>query len=183
LELADSLSLDPHKWLFQPFECGCVLMRDASLLKASYKVTPDYLKDVHRNDEEVNPCDYGIQLTREFRALKVWLTLKTFGLDAIGAAVDRGFELAEHAQRCLEAMPGWEVVSPAQMAMVSFRFGTSNELQTALMEEMLADGFAFLSTTTLRGATVLRMCTINPRTTEDDIQETLVRLDAMAKAM
>src|SRR5262249_39527089 len=71
MELADSLSFDPHKWLFQTIECGCVLLRDASLLKKTYRIMPEYLADVHRNVTEVNPCDYGMQLTRSFRALKV----------------------------------------------------------------------------------------------------------------
>jgi glutamate/tyrosine decarboxylase-like PLP-dependent enzyme len=188
IELADSLSLDPHKWLFQPIECGCVLLRDAEALKAAYRILPDYLKDIHRNAQEVNPCDYGIQLTRGFRALKVWLSFKVFGLDAFRAAITRGFELAEFAQDCVNSMPGWEIAAPANMAMVSFRFvmadtGESDALQTAVMETMLADGYAIVSTTTLRGRTVLRMCTINPRTTEVDIRETLLRLDEMAKRL
>ena len=98
IELADSLSFDPHKWLFQPIECGCVLLRDAALLKATYRIMPEYLADVHRNVTEVNPCDYGIQLTRGFRALKVWMSIQYFGLDAFRAAVERGFELAEMAE-------------------------------------------------------------------------------------
>jgi len=184
IELADSLSLDPHKWLFQPIECGCVLLRDAAMLKAAYRILPDYLKDIHRNAQEVNPCDYGIQLTRGFRALKVWLSLKVFGLDAFRAAITRGFELAEHAQRCLEAMPDWEVVAPANMATVSFRYAKGDDaLQTALMETLLADGYAMVSTTMLRGHTVVRMCTINPRTTEQDIEGTLAKLDQMARAL
>ncbi len=188
IELADSLSLDPHKWLFQPIECGCVLLRDAAMLKTAYRIFPDYLKDIHRNQQEVNPCDYGIQLTRGFRALKVWLSLKVFGLDAFRAAVERGFELAEHAERVVASMPGWEIVAPAYMAMLSFRYVTgddarSDALQTAIMEEMLADGYAIVSTTSLRGRTVLRMCTINPRTTEDEIAETLHRLDEMAQRL
>ncbi|MEO8024862.1 MAG: aminotransferase class I/II-fold pyridoxal phosphate-dependent enzyme [Bryobacteraceae bacterium] len=183
MEFADSLSLDPHKWLFQPIECGCILLRDAERLRDAYRILPDYLKDIHRNEQEVNPCDYGIQLTRGFRALKVWMSVKVFGIDAFRAAVDRGFALAEHTQRCLERMPGWEVVAGANMAMLSFRYGSEDAVQTALMEEMLADGFAILSTTILRGRTVLRMCTINPRTTEADIEETLARLDAMAKRL
>ncbi len=185
IELADSLSLDPHKWLFQPIECGCVLLRDSDALKAAYRILPDYLKDIHRNAQEVNPCDYGIQLTRGFRALKVWLSLQVFGLHAFRAAITRGFELAEYAQHCVESMPGWELVAPANMAMLSFRFvpaddSKSDALQTAVMEEMLADGYAMVSTTVLRGRTVLRMCTINPRTTEEDIAETLRKLDTMA---
>src|SRR5258706_3743242 len=107
LELADSLSFDPHKWLFQPIECGCVLLRDAAILKAAYRIMPEYLADVHRNVPEVNPCDYGIQLTRGFRALKLWMSIQYFGLDAFRAAVERGFILAEVAEGKLRTMPRW----------------------------------------------------------------------------
>ncbi len=72
LDRVDSLSLDPHKWLFQSFECGCVLLRDVALLKRTFQIMPEYLRDVHRGVDEVHPADYGIQLTRSFRALKVW---------------------------------------------------------------------------------------------------------------
>jgi len=181
LERADSLSLDPHKWLFQPFECGCVLVRDAALLKSAFQIKPDYLRDVHRVVEEFNPCDYGVQLTRSFRALKVWLSLETFGVAAFREAITRGFELAELAEGELRARSGWEILAPAQMATVCFRFGQDDELQTRLVDAMLRDGYALLTSTTLRGATSLRLCTINPRTTEDDIIETIKRLDRLAR--
>ena len=181
LERADSLSLDPHKWLFQSFECGCVLVRDAALLKSAFQIKPDYLRDVHRVVEEFNPCDYGVQLTRSFRALKVWLSLETFGVAAFREAISRGFELAELAEGELRARSGWEILEPAQMATVCFRFGQNDELQTRLVDAMLRDGYALLTSTTLRGATSLRLCTINPRTTEDDIIETIKRLDRLAR--
>src|SRR5438046_10024589 len=98
LERGDSISLDPHKWLFPSFECGCVLVRDAARLKSAFQIKADYLRDVYRETEEINPCDYGIQLTRSFRALKVWLSLQTFGLAAFREAITRGFELAELAE-------------------------------------------------------------------------------------
>src|SRR2546423_1586416 len=181
LERADSISLDPHKWLFQSFECGCVLVRDAALLKSAFQIKADYLRDVHRSLEEFNPCDYGVQLTRSFRALKVWLSIQTFGLAAFREAITRGFELAELAERELRARKGWEILSPAQMATVCFRFGKSDELQTQLVGEMMKDGYALLTSTELRGAVSLRLCTINPRTTEEDIVETINRLDRFAR--
>jgi aromatic-L-amino-acid decarboxylase len=181
LERANSISLDPHKWLFQSFECGCVLVRDAQLLKSAFQIKPDYLRDVHRGVEEFNPCDYGVQLTRSFRALKVWLSLETFGLAAFRRAITRGFELAEIAERELRARKGWKVLSPAQMATVCFRFGKRDELQTQLVDAMMRDGYALLTSTTLRGIASLRLCTINPRTTEADIIETVNRLDRFAR--
>src|SRR6266480_2561836 len=181
LEQADSISLDPHKWLFQSFECGCVLVRDAALLKSAFQIKPDYLRDVHRSLEEFNPCDYGVQLTRSFRALKVWLSLQTFGVAAFRQAITHGFELAELAERELRVRKGWEILSPAQMATVCFRFGKSDELQTRLVDEMMKDGYALLTSTELRGAVSLRLCTINPRTTEEDIIGTVERLDRFAR--
>jgi len=180
LDRVDSLSLDPHKWLFQPFECGCVLVRDAAHLKAAFQLMPEYMRDVHRNTAETNPADYGIQLTRGFRALKVWLSMNTFGMAAFRDAITRGFELAEFAERELRARQNCEILSPAEMGIVAFRFGESDELQTKLVELMLRDGFAFLTSTTLKGKTALRLCTINPRTTEDDIIQTIDRLEKFA---
>ena len=180
LDRVDSLSLDPHKWLFQPFECGCVLARDAAHLKTAFQLMPEYMRDVHRNTSETNPADYGVQLSRGFRALKVWLSMTTFGLAAFRDAVTRGFELAEFAERELRRRPNCEILSPAEMAIVAFRFGKEDALQTKLVERMLADGFAFLTSTTLKGVTALRLCTINPRTTEDDIIQTIDRLEKFA---
>jgi glutamate/tyrosine decarboxylase-like PLP-dependent enzyme len=183
LERADSISLDPHKWLFQSFECGCVLVRDATLLKSAFQIKPDYLRDVHRREEEFNPCDYGVQLTRSFRALKVWLSLQTFGVAAFRDAIARGFELAELAERELRKREGWEILSPAQMATVCFRFGKSDEAQTQLVDLMMKDGYALLTSTELRGVASLRLCTINPRTTEEDIVGTIDRLDKLARRL
>ena len=181
IERADSLTLDPHKWLFQSFECGCVLVRDGAVARSAFQIKADYLRDVYRETEEFNPCDYGMQLTRSFRALKVWLSLQTFGMAAFRQAITRGFELAEIAERELRARKGWEILSPAQMATVCFRFGKSDELQTKLVDEIMNDGYALLTSTELRGAVALRLCTINPRTTEQDIIGTIERLDQFAR--
>ena len=188
LELVDSLSLDPHKWLFQPFEIGCVLLRDADLLKETFRILPEYLRDVYRGEEEVNFCDRGVQLTRNFRALKLWMSLKTFGLAAFREAVEWGITLAELAERRLRQAGGFEIVTPAQLGVVSFRFvgsgGSAEELEEInqrLVGEMIADGYAVLTSTVLRGQTVLRLCTINPRTTEEEIDETIRRIERLGR--
>lgn len=183
IERADSISLDPHKWLFQSFECGCVLVRDVARLKSAFQIKADYLRDVHRNEIEFNPGDHGVQLSRSFRALKVWLSLQMFGLSAFREAITRGFELAEFAERQLRARKGWEILSPAQLATVCFRFGNSDDLQTRLVDIMMRDGFALLTSTSLRGVASLRLCTINPRTTEQDIVSTIERLDKFAREL
>jgi aromatic-L-amino-acid decarboxylase len=177
LDRADSLSLDPHKWLFQSMECGCVLLRDAEILKATYRIMPEYLADVHRNVAEVNPCDYGIQLTRSFRALKLWMSIHYFGLDAFRAAMEHGLALAEFAEQKLRGIEGWEIVTPAQMGIVTFHIPGVDYQK--LHDAMLEDGFALATSTVLKGRTVLRFCCINPRTTEDDIEQTIHRIDAL----
>ncbi len=182
IERVDSLSLDPHKWLFQPLEVGCVLLRDANHLRDTFRILPDYLQDVHRL-KEVNFCDYGIQLTRAFRALKLWLSLHVFGVAGFRAAVARGFELARVAERELRKMAVWEIVTPAQMAIVSFRHKGGDRVNLTLVDRMFQDGFAFLTSTRLRGRVALRLCTINPRTTDEDIRATIERLDRMAREM
>jgi glutamate/tyrosine decarboxylase-like PLP-dependent enzyme len=183
LDRADSISLDPHKWLFQSFECGCVLVRDVALLRSAFQIKPDYLRDVHRITAEFNPADHGVQLTRSFRVLKVWLSLQTFGVAAFREAIARGFDLAELAERELRAREGWEILSSAQMATVCFRFRKDNEVQTRLVDLAMKAQFALLTSTELRGAVALRLCTINPRTTEQDIIDTIHHLDELARAL
>jgi aromatic-L-amino-acid decarboxylase len=183
IDLADSLSLDPHKWLFQPFEIGCVLVRDKKHLNDTFQILPEYLKDTHQQSAEINFTDYGLQLTRSFRALKLWLSLKYFGLEAFRAAIERGFALAEFTEACLRKMPGWEIITPAQMGIVCFRYaGADDSAHQRLVQDLIRDGFALITSTILRGRTVLRMCPINPRSTEADVEEALKRLDKFASA-
>lgn len=182
LELADSLSLDPHKWLFQPYEIGCVLVRDRDHLRETFRILPEYLKDTQLHSDEFNFTDYGIQLSRNFRALKLWMSIKVFGLAAFRAAIERGFVLAEFTEACLRGMPGWEIVTPAQMGIVCFRYSALDDAaHLSLVQTLLEDGFALITSTILRGQTVLRTCTINPRTTETDIRAALERLDGFAR--
>jgi glutamate/tyrosine decarboxylase-like PLP-dependent enzyme len=185
----DSLSLDPHKWLFQPIECGCALVRDARWLAGTYAVHPEYLQDTRLGEEEVNFAERGIQLTRQFRALKLWMSLQVFGRRAFAAAVERGFRLAELAEAELRRTPGWEVVTRAQMGVVTFRRAWPelppeevDRRNLALVDALFRDGYAFLSSTVLRGRTVLRMCTINPRTTEEDVRSTVRLLDELGRS-
>jgi glutamate/tyrosine decarboxylase-like PLP-dependent enzyme len=188
---ADSVSLDPHKWLFQPFEIGCVLVRDPRLLRKTFQTMGEYLEDTRRvENEEINFYDYGVQLTRGFRALKLWLSLKTFGAAAFREAITHGLELAEFAEATLRGSDCWQIVTPATMGIVTFRYvaeGLSNaeidELHRRLVESMVHDGFAFANTTTLRGQIVMRLCTINPRTTQDDVRATLQQLERFGRAL
>jgi glutamate/tyrosine decarboxylase-like PLP-dependent enzyme len=178
----DSLALDPHKWLFQPYEIGCALVREGPLLAETFHVLPDYLRDVEARDGEVNFADRGIQLTRSFRALKLWLSIQVFGLDAFRRAVDRGISNAEAAEAILAESGAWEIVTPAALGVVTFRWrGTDAEAVTvALVEAAQADGFTLVSSTRLRGRSALRLCAINPRTTGDDLRRSIARLATLA---
>jgi aromatic-L-amino-acid/L-tryptophan decarboxylase len=178
LEHADSLVLDPHKWLFQPYEIGCVLVREAGLLERTFGLTAAVLRDA--TGGEVNFRDRSVQLSRTSRALKLWLSLRVFGLAAFREAIAHGIALAEHAEATLRARPGWEVVSPAQLAIVCFRRDGDDAHQTAIAAAMVDDGFAAPSTTELAGRVALRLCTINPRTTFEDIERTIERMEAVS---
>ena len=136
---------------------------------------------MHRATAEFNPADHGVQLTRSFRALKVWLSLQTFGVAAFREAIARGFELAELAERELRARKGWEILSPAQMATVCFRFGQNDDVQSQLVDLAMKEEFALLTSTELRDVAALRLCTINPRTTKQDIIDTVEHLDQLAR--
>ena len=187
---ADSLTLDPHKWLFQPFEIGGVLVRDVRHLHRAFRLEAEYLEDAMGADDEVNFSDYGIQLTRSFRALKLWMTLKVFGRQHVAAAVRRGFERAEQAGRLLRERPEWAVVTPAQMGIITFRCEpdgwTSAEvdaLNRRLAPALSGEGDVFLTQTALDERPVLRLCPINPRTTPEDIETTIDRLDALRRSL
>jgi glutamate/tyrosine decarboxylase-like PLP-dependent enzyme len=181
LDRANSIAVDPHKWLFQPFECGCVLFRDRALLLRTFNTHHDYMQD--GTPADVNFCDYGIQLTRGFRALKLWLSLKIFGLKAFRAAIDRGLVMGQFTESLLRAHSSFELVTPASLGIVSFRYRaeglsaeTLDHVNLAIVEACIEDGFAFVSSTRLRNRDVLRICPINPRTSEEDIRSTLDRL-------
>ncbi|MDQ5808921.1 MAG: pyridoxal-dependent decarboxylase, partial [Actinomycetota bacterium] len=177
LESADSLVIDPHKWLFQPYEVGCALVRHAGALERAFTLFGEYLRDVASPDE-VDFRDRSPQLSRGSRALKLWLSLHTFGLDAFREAIDRGIDVAERAQQAIEATDNLEVVTPAQLGIVTL--APTRGDAGALAERVVADGYAAPSSTVLRGRTVLRLCTINPRTTDDEIDRTVARISQLA---
>jgi aromatic-L-amino-acid decarboxylase len=179
IERADSLVLDPHKWLFAPYDVGCLFVRRPGTLERAFGMRPEYLADVRALDAEVHFGDRSLELTRRSRALKLWLMFKVYGARRIADGVQRGIELAELTQELLEHDPDWEVVTPAQLGIVTFtRRGWSAEDHAEHAAAMSQSGYAAVTSTDLRGRPALRLCTINPRTTEDDIAETLRRLSA-----
>jgi aromatic-L-amino-acid/L-tryptophan decarboxylase len=188
LERADTLVLDPHKWLFQPFDMGCLITRESGWLESTFSTVPEYLGDTRVQGGEVNFWERGIELTRSFRALKLWLSVKVFGWSAFQRAIERGFELAQLTEAAVRIRPNWEVVTKAQLSIVTFRCASPelderevDQLNRDLVNNMIADGTAMISSTVLRGRTVLRMCTMNPRATDDDIEQTIERLAELAQ--
>ena len=183
---ADSLAIDPHKWLFQPFEIGCCLVRDERWLPLTFSERPEYLQDTWADldeDQEVNFGERGVQLTRGFRALKLWMTVKVFGEEALRGAIQVGIDNAHLAQSILRELRCFEIVTQAQLGVLTFRFtppiGTQvdlDQLTKAIYDENRARGHSMLTTTVIRGQTVLRLCTINPRTTEDDLRSSMCLL-------
>ena len=189
-ELADSISWDAHKWLFQTYGCAMVLVKDIKHLFNSFHVNPEYLKDVEGDMEHINTWDIGMELTRPARGLKLWLTLQVLGTRLIGSAIEHGFQLAEWTQEALEELDNWEIVSKAQLAMLNFRY-TADDLtdeQADLLNEKVSEkivesGYAAVFTTILNGKKVLRICALHPETTRDDMRTTVQLLDTYAREL
>ena len=184
LELADSVTMDPHKWLFQSYECGCVLVRDGEALRHAFEIAPDYLLDAVPGEEEVNFSDLGLQLSRTSHAFKVWLSVHTFGLAAFREAIDTSLDLTGHAQRLVEASESLELVSPASLGMLCFRRRfdeardeyESDAMHTELLAALEESGIGFVSSTRLRGRYALRLCVMNHTTRAEDVDAVLAFL-------
>lgn len=189
-ELADSISWDAHKWLFQTYGCAMVLVKDIKHLFNSFHVNPEYLKDVEGDMEHINTWDIGMELTRPARGLKLWLTLQVLGTRLIGSAIEHGFQLAEWAQEALEELENWEIVSKAQLAMLNFRYQADDLtdeqldlLNEKVSEKIVESGYAAVFTTILNGKKVLRICALHPETTRDDMRTTIQLLDTYAREL
>jgi aromatic-L-amino-acid decarboxylase len=190
IEKADSLTIDPHKWLFQPYEMGCLLVRKSKWLHDTFVEKPEYLRDIEGNTSEINFYDHGIQLTRRFRALKFYMSLKTFGLQAFKKAVTYNIDIAEEVEAMLRKSSLWEVVSPATLAIINFRYNPIHlnledkeldALNQEISKRVIASKEALLVTTVLMDQVVLRMCLINPRTTLKHIKETFASCEYFAQ--
>jgi aromatic-L-amino-acid/L-tryptophan decarboxylase len=181
IELADSITLDPHKWLYQPIELGALLVRDGALLRRGFEISPDFLSDVEAVDQEVNFSDLGLQLTRSCRALKLWISLRYFGVQAFRAAIDTCLDLALDAERQIAASTELELMSAASLGIVSFRrhpAGVENEVEldrinASLAEQIQAQEDVFVSTARVRGRLVLRLCILNHSTSHAHVDRAL----------
>ncbi len=177
IDLADSIALDPHKWLHAPFEAGCVLIRDAKRHFNTFEMHGDYLQLQTRGVIAGKfLADYGLELSRGFKALKVWMTLKENGTGKLGRLIDQNIEQAQHLERQIAAHPALELVAPVGLNIVCFRYanGITDEarlkrLNTELMLRMQESGFAVPSDTTVAGKHCLRVAINNHRTRRSDL--------------
>lgn len=177
LELSDSISLDPHKWFFQPYETGCLMVRDVTRLEAAFRMLPEYLQDAEWGPEHVNFSDRGLQLTRVFRALRVWLSVQRYGLDAHRREIARGIMLAGQAESRIRAEAELELLSPRSLGIVCFRYvgrprvpdDRLDELNREIRDRIVHSGFAMMSSTRLHDRFSLRLCILNSRTTATDL--------------
>jgi len=176
IELADSLTLDPHKWLYQPYECGCLLVRDGAALRRTFEVVPDYLEESRADGAEVNLSDLGVQLTRGSRAFKLWLSLRHFGIGAFRDAIDRSLDLAAHARERIEASDVLELLAPPSLGVVCLRrrFDSAvDERNAGLAAALERSGIGLVSTTRLHGTFALRLCVLNHSSRVEDVEAVL----------
>ena len=185
IEQADSITLDPHKWLFQPFECGALLVREGRALRDAFEIIPDYLADTAAAETEVNYSDMGMQLTRSTRALKMWLSIRFFGLSAFREAIQHAMDLARRAEDRITKSDAFELMAPASLGVVCFRRRLPESaddpqverVNRALVESLETAGDAFISSTRLHGRYALRLCILNPSTSAADVDFVLDRLE------
>lgn len=190
LERADSVSLDPHKWLYVPVDAGCLLFRDPKPVKTTFSTEDaDYIKvHGHSDDEAFAYWDYGVELSRRFRALKVWLTLSYYGVRRIAQAVSDDIALAAYMGELVFGAEDFELLAPVELSICCFRYipagwKTSDprldRLNERIMSRVQTSGRAYLSNATINGRFALRACITNFRTTKSDIE---LMLDAIREA-
>ena len=183
IERADSITIDPHKWMFSPYDCGAVIYKKPELAKNAHSQQGSYL-DIFKDEgaHGFNPTDYQIQLTRRVRGLPLWFSLATHGTDKYKESVERGIELAQIAGKMIEENPNVELVREPSLSCVLYRrIGWKPEDYTHWTYENHNKGFALVTPTKWKNGdtyeTVSRFCFINPDTTEEDIK---MILDTMA---
>jgi aromatic-L-amino-acid decarboxylase len=168
-ERADSIGVNPHKWLFTPMDCSAFWSRRPDDLRAAFSLVPEYLRV---SEDVVSLSEYGVPLGRRFRALKLWAVLRCYGREGLQAVIREHLRLAALFEGWVRDEPGWTVCAPRPFSLVCFRRDGTDAENEALLERVNATGEAFLSHTRLDGRIVLRLAIGNARTTEDDVRRT-----------
>jgi glutamate/tyrosine decarboxylase-like PLP-dependent enzyme len=191
---ADSVAVDPHKWLFVPVEAGLVLVRDADAMRSAFSLVPPYLRTDGSATGVGGPpwfSEYGFQQTRGFRALKVWMTMQQFGLRGYQAAIDDNVALARYLADRVRSSPDFDLMAPPSLSVVCFRYRHASlpdeealaSLNRALLERLQLGGEAFITSTELRGRFVLRACIVNYRSTRADVDRMLEAIRAIGREL
>ncbi len=179
LNEADSLSLDPHKWLYQPVDCGCLLYRDPAAARAAFSHTGDYAKSLLADPvESFAFFEESMELSRRFRALKLWLSLRYHGMEKFREAIGNDLQNAQRLAQLIQSEDKLEVLAPVPLSAVCFRYvaqrGTANDfdaLNQAILQRIVRRGKVFLSNASIQGKFALRACFVNHRTTPDDVSQ------------
>ena len=182
IECADSIVLDAHKWFFQPYEVGGLMVKDVRTLERVFAGKCDILQDTIWGADHPNFSDRGLQLSRSVRALKIWMSVQTFGMAAFRRAVSHGMELAHRIEEYVEESPILEMLTPPVLGIACFRVSPADtdlgeevleEINRTVLARIFWEDRAFVSSTLLHGTFALRMCVINYSTTWNDVRETL----------
>ncbi len=183
---ADSMVVNPHKWLFTPVDCSVLWVKDRALLKRAFSLIPEYLVTA-QTGEVVDLMDYGVQLGRRFRALKLWMVIRSFGTDGLAARIREHVRIAQEFATWVRAEPDWEIMAPHPFSLVCFRYAPEgrseaqlNALNQEIMDTVNASGEMFLSHTKLRGKLTLRLAVGNIRTEERHVARAWELLRAAA---
>jgi aromatic-L-amino-acid decarboxylase len=166
---ADSLVVNPHKWLLTPMDCSLLWTSRPTELRAAFSLVPEYLRTPDAEDA-LSLSEYGPALGRRFRALKLWAVLRCYGRSGLQEHIRRGVALAEMFESWVVAESGWELCAPRHFSLVCFRLEGDDERSRALLERVNAGGEMFLSHAALGGRYVLRMAIGQMSTTEDDVR-------------
>jgi glutamate/tyrosine decarboxylase-like PLP-dependent enzyme len=178
LERADSFILDPHKWLFTPFDCCALLYRNPELARATHTQDASYLDVIHVSEGEWNPTDYAYHLTRRARGLPLWFSMAVYGLDAYREAIEVAVTLARETAVLIRAMPHLELIREPDLGVVLFRrVGWRPEQYDAWAQALLDEETAFIPPTKWEGETVGRFAFLHPATTMDLVRQILARTE------
>lgn len=203
MEKADSITLDPHKWLYIPYECGCILVRDAEKMRRAFSLTAPYLRGTLPTEHTgLDYLEYGPQMSRGFRALKVWMSLKHYGVEGYRRLLSQNVLAAAHLDRLVRESPDFEALHEPVLFIYSFRYAPRDlqrssaskegrdridkyldRLNQRIADELQLTGLAFLMTTSVRGRTVLRMSICSHRTTLEDIDVVFKKLGELGRAL
>ena len=175
MSLADSVSLDPHKWLYQPTGCGCLLYRDPADARRAFSHSGDYARSLTSDPVEGFAFfEESIELSRPFRALGLWLSLRYFGLRAFQQSIQDDLRLAQILSAAIDAEPTLERLAPVALSAVCFRYvagsGDLDDLNRRILDRVIRRGRVYISNATIHNHFALRACIVNHRTTEDDVR-------------